>query len=110
MKNYESLVDALSDLKKRGYEADFSTTPDCLYCGDLDIRLNPEAFHVDEVYQFEENSTPGDKSILYALTSDAGVKGTLVGAYGSFSESLNVDMVQKFHGHDSLHRQWLEQH
>jgi hypothetical protein len=108
MKNYESLTDALSDLKERGYEADFATTPDCLYCGDLDIRLNPEAFKVDEVYRFEGNAD--ENSILYALTSDAGVKGTLVDVYGTFSESLNVDMVQKLHGHDSLHRQWLEQH
>lgn len=102
MKNYDSLVDALSDLKERGYEADFATTPDCLYCGDLDIRLNPEAFNIDEVYRFEGDSNPDDSSILYAISSDTGIKGILVDAYGSYSESLNFEMAQKLRGHAPL--------
>lgn len=95
MKNYESMVDALSDLRKRGYEADFETETACLYCSDLDIRLNPEAFHVDEVYRFESDSTPDDNSILFAISSTTGLKGTLVDAYGVYSEYLNFDMVKK---------------
>ena len=39
MKNYESPADALDDLRKRGYEADFETQSFCLYCNDLDLRL-----------------------------------------------------------------------
>jgi hypothetical protein len=102
MKNYESLVDALSDLRNRGYEANFETTSVCLYCGDLDIRLNPEAFNVDEVYRFEGDSSPDDSSIVYAISSNAGVKGTLVDAYGTYSENLNFEMVQKLHGRHSI--------
>jgi hypothetical protein len=102
MKNYESLVDALSDLKKRGYEANFETDTVCLYCGDLDIRLNPEAFNVDEVYRFEGDSNPDDSSIVYAISSNAGVKGTLVDAYGAYSQYLNFEMAQKLHGLPSL--------
>ena len=52
MKNYESLVDAMDDLRKRGYEADFEPQSDCLYCSNLDLRLNEEEFNVDEVYRF----------------------------------------------------------
>ena len=37
MKNYESLVDALYDLRKRGYEADFEPQSNCLYCSNLDL-------------------------------------------------------------------------
>ena len=85
MKNYDSLIDALSDLKKRGYEEDFETETTCLYCSDLDMRLNPEAFHVDEVYRFEGDSNPDDNSIVYAISSTTGVKGTLVDAYGAYS-------------------------
>ncbi len=32
MKNYESPVDALTDLKSRGYEANFEAESFCLYC------------------------------------------------------------------------------
>ena len=105
MKTYDSLVDALSDLKKRGYEADFETASFCLYCADLDIRLNPEAFHVDEVYRFEGDSNPDDSAIVYAITSDTGVKGTLVDAYGAYSANLSFDMAQKLNGHSQLVQQ-----
>lgn len=44
MKNHEVLADAFDDRRERDYEADFATETDCLYCGDLDIRLGPEYF------------------------------------------------------------------
>jgi hypothetical protein len=78
MKNYESLNDALSDLKNKGYEDDFAIPSFCLYCSDLDMRLDPEHFHVDEIDRVAGNSTSGDSATLYAISSSAGVKGTLV--------------------------------
>jgi hypothetical protein len=97
MKNYESLVDALNDLKKSGYESDFGIQTICLYCGDLDLRLDPEDFHVDEFYRFEGESNPDDNVVLYAISSSSGVKGTLVDAYGAYSENLSFDMAKKLH-------------
>jgi hypothetical protein len=102
MKNYESPVDALNDLRKRGYEADFSTDADCLYCGDIDIRLNPEEFHVDEIHRFDANSSPDNNSVVYAITSSTGVRGTLVDAYGVYSESLSFGMVKKLQQDHSM--------
>lgn len=78
MKNYESLVDALDDLKKRGYDADFEPQSNCLYCNNLDLRLNEAEFHIDEVHRFEGDSNPDDNAVVYALTSNTGVKGTIV--------------------------------
>lgn len=78
MKNYESLDDAITDLKKRGYIETFEPEADCLYCGDLDPRLYPGQFHVDEVYSFHEYASPEDKSVVYAISSSSGAKGTLV--------------------------------
>jgi hypothetical protein len=98
MKTYDTLVDALNDLRKRGYEVDFSTQTVCLYCGDLDIRLYPEEFHVDEVYRFEEDSNPDDNSILYAISASRGMKGTLVDLYGAYSDNLSFDMAKKLSG------------
>jgi hypothetical protein len=103
MKNYESLIEALADLKSRGYTTAFETLQTCLYCGDLDIRLNPEEFTVDEVYRFEGDSSPDDNAIVYAITSDEGVKGTLVDAYGAYSANLSFEMVQKLRDHHSMY-------
>lgn len=99
MKNYESLVDALSELKESGYEAEFETEPFCLYCSDLDIRLNPEAFHVDAIYRFEGGSSPDNNAVLYAISSPDGVRGTMVDAYGANKEHLSFDMAKKLQYH-----------
>ena len=105
MRNYESLVDALDDLEKRGYEADFGTESDCLYCGDLDLRFNPETFNVDEVYRFGEDSSPDSSAVVYAISSSTGVKGTLVDAYGTYSEHLSFDMLKKLQAHHTIMRE-----
>jgi len=80
MEHYTSPEDALSDLKKKGYDADLNTDSFCLYCSDLDLRLNPGAYHVDEAYTFEEPSHPQNNEVVYAISSCTGVKGTLVDA------------------------------
>ena len=93
MKNYQSLADALDDLKKRGYEADFATETDCLYCGDLDIRLDAEDFHIDEVYHFESGSSSDKSPTLYAITSSSGVRGNLIDAHGAYPANISFEMV-----------------
>lgn len=78
MKNYKSLDEALSDLEKKGYENDFTTASPCLYCSDLDMRLDPQDFYVDEIDRIEENPDTGYSATLYAISSSVGVKGTIV--------------------------------
>ena len=102
MKNYESLSDALDDLRKRGYEADFETQSPCLYCSDLDLRLIEEEFHVDEVYRFEEDANPDDKAVVYAISSTAGIKGTIVDGSGASSGNISFEMAKKLQYHSVL--------
>jgi hypothetical protein len=102
MKNYESLVDALDDLRKRGYEANFEPQSNCLYCNNLDLRLYEEEFHVDEVYHFDGNSNPDDSAVVYALTSPTGVKGTVVDGYGVSPENISFEMAKKLQNHPGV--------
>jgi len=90
MKNYESLDHALDDLRAKGYTTDFTTDKVCLYCGELDIRLDPEDFHVDEVSRVEGASGYEDKAFVYAITAVTGVKGTLIDANGTYAQHLNT--------------------
>ena len=78
MKNYESLDGALSDLKKKGYEEVFVTQSFCLYGSDLGLRLDPEDFHVDEVDRVDGDVNSADTATIYAISSYAEEKGTLV--------------------------------
>ena len=95
MKTYESLVDALADLKRRGYKQDFKREPTCVFCYVLDLWIAPEQFNVDEFYRFEENSNPDDNCVLYAISSYTGIKGSLVDAYGVYAENMSFKMAQK---------------
>lgn len=95
MKDYNNLVDALQDLKARGYTNDFNLKSQCLECSVLNLQLRPEDFKINEMYRFEGDSTPDDNSVLFALESIDGIKGVLVDAYGTYTEAISPKMAMK---------------
>jgi hypothetical protein len=95
MKTYETLSQALNGLKAEGYVEDFNLEPFCIECQSLQLQLHPSDFTIDKFYRFEGASNPGDNSIVYAISSKDGLKGTLVDAYGVYSNNLNDEMIQK---------------
>jgi len=50
---------------------------------------------VDEFYRFEGMSSTDDNSIVFAITSDKGLKGVLVDAYGVYASNRNDAMIKK---------------
>lgn len=106
MKTYESLVDALTDLKNRGYKLDFQKEQSRFYCYVHDLWISPEQFNVDEVHRFEGNSCPDDSCVLYAISSYTGLKGTIIDAYGVYAENVSFIMAQKI----ELNYQWRTSH
>lgn len=98
MKDYNNLIDALQDLKARGYTNDFNLKPHCLECTSLALQLHPEDFEVKEFYRFEGDSSTDDNSILFAIESKDGIKGVLIDAYGVYAEALSSEMALKMKG------------
>ena len=95
MKDYRSLSDATNDLKTRGYTEDLNLKGNCIECPSKKLQLYPEDFTIDEFYRFEGMSNPSDNSIVFAISSKAGIKGVLVDAYGMYAENLNDAMIKK---------------
>lgn len=95
MDAYDTLSAALEGLKAKGYTEDFNLHPDRISCPAQNLELHPGDFTIDAFYRFEGASNPDDSSIVYAISSNSGLKGTLVDAYGMYSDSLNEDMIQK---------------
>ncbi len=95
MKTFDTLTEAINDLKRRGYQNDFNLHPEWIECSALTLKLKPEEFHVDEVYRFEGMTNPDDSTVLYAISSTHGAKGVLVDAYGVYSDSLSPIMIEK---------------
>ena len=95
MKSYDTLTEALEGLRKDGFTQDYNLKPDCLHCSSDNIELRPADFDIVDVYRFEGMTDPGDSTVLYAIEANNGNKGTLVDAYGAYSEAISPEMAEK---------------
>ncbi|NCI50160.1 phosphoribosylpyrophosphate synthetase [Sediminibacterium roseum] len=99
---YENLVDALKDLKNRGFTTDFNIAFDNIQCQASGVCLSPSQFEIVEHYRFEGETNPSDSSVIYAVQSlDGSMKGTLISAYGVYSDAVSEQMIQKLYVHES---------
>ncbi len=90
---YDTVSEAINDLKKRGYTLDFNLEENCIICNHE--KFEPLDFEITEVYRFEGDSDPADEAIVYAIQSKTGVKGVLVNGYGIYSDPISDDMAKK---------------
>jgi hypothetical protein len=87
MYNYDTVSEALTDLKSRGFQYDFNIKNDCFYCPNLQREYEPHQLQVKETYRFEGDTDPGDEAVIYAIATDDGVQGTFVNGYGTYAAS-----------------------
>lgn len=96
MYTYDTVSEAVNDLSKRGYNDNLRLGDDCLHCENKKLQLSAKQFRIDEVYRFEGITDPADETIIYAISAnDGSVKGTLVNAYGAYSDSTSEELVEK---------------
>lgn len=100
--DYETVSQALNALEIRGYTTDFKLEPekDKIVVPKHSLELSPEEFEIDEIYRFEGMTDPGDEMIVYAISSlDHKMKGVLVNAFGTYSDSNTYNIVKRLHKH-----------
>ncbi len=96
MRNYDTLVEALNDLKKRGFTTDFNIAFDKVECATTGTCLNPSEFEIIEYYRFEGKNDPDDSSVLYAIAAkDGNLKGVMVNAYGVYGDTTSNELIEK---------------
>ncbi|MBT9392164.1 hypothetical protein KLP40_03230 [Hymenobacter sp. NST-14] len=91
-----SLVNVERKLNADGFTADFRVTEGRLFpMGDDRAKgYAPEEVTIVDFYRFEGESNPDDMSILYAIQTADGVKGTISTAYGTYGDT-DVDSFLK---------------
>ena len=90
---YATLSGAVEALKKQGYLDELVHSENGLF--NHERALEPELFTIDSFHRFEGPSDPADMSIVYAVSSlYYGLKGLLIGAFGTYSTSIIHKMVQ----------------
>ncbi len=101
MKSYDTVTEAVKDLKARGYHINFNLAFDKLVCLDDNSCLNPHEFEIVEVHRFEGATNPSDEDVVYAVESkDGKIKGVVTSAFGLYVDPVSNEMIQKL----SMHR------
>ena len=98
MYSYDTLSEAVNDLRNRGFTVDFNLQENCLVCHN--DKFNIEDFEVAEVYRFEGNTDPADEAIVFGIESKTGVRGLLVSGYGISAEGMSAEMARKLSLHN----------
>jgi hypothetical protein len=99
MYSYDTVTEALSDLKKRNFTMDFNLAENCIVCNEQKFSI--EDFEIVEFYRFEGDTDPSDQAIVYAIESKSGLKGVLVSGYGISAEGMSAEMARKLKVHTS---------
>lgn len=95
-KDFDTLVEALQDLNRRGYSGNLKLRDDFLEETERKLMLYPSNFIVVESYRFEGPSDPGDNTVVYAIESNEGdFKGVLVSGYGAYSDGVSSELIKK---------------
>jgi hypothetical protein len=82
-----TLTSCVNKVVKDGYTDSFKVTDRGLYATSTDKTYNPEQVRVINFYRFEGQSDPGDNAIMYVIETEDGLKGTLIDAYGAYSDN-----------------------
>jgi len=86
-KHLNTLVECVNRLVLKGFTDDFKARDNGLQLLATKKTYKPEEVKILNFYRFEGNSDPADNSILYAIETEDGKRGTLVDAYGPYSDS-----------------------
>lgn len=90
---YASTSIAINNLRKEGFTVDFNLAENCIICGS--DQYNVDDFEIVQVYRYEGESDPSDEATVYGIASKDGVKGILVTAYGTYTDSISTAILQK---------------
>jgi hypothetical protein len=102
----KTMTSCVNKLVLDGYTENFQVTEKGLFSIEQNKYYKPEEISIKNFFRFEGASDPADNSILYAIETTDGVKGTLTDAYGPYADLQTnkfikqvEDMVKKTPNH-----------
>ena len=90
-----TLVSSLNGFVEKGFTEDYKAEQSGLKALKTGKIYRPEDIKVVDFHRFEGTSDPGDQSILYAIETIDGGKGTLVDAYGAEGDTKITAFIQQ---------------
>ena len=97
----KTMVACINSLVRAGFTEDYKIAGGKMRALKRERNYLPEEVKILNFYRFEGESDPADNSILYAIETTDGSRGTIVDAYGPYADSKissfleNVDLCNK---------------
>lgn len=95
-----TMVSILDVLTENGYTTQFKAGEGTLLSLGTNKKYKPSDVRINHFYRFEGESNPDDSSIVYAIETTSGEKGTLIDSYGAYSDQLIsafIEQVKSIH-------------
>lgn len=92
--DFDTLSQAINSLTKEGYKDGFRAEGDSIVGTITSNRYLPEELKIVRTYRFEGMTNPQDDTIVFAIETNDGNKGTLVMSYSS-KHNQNVELIRK---------------
>ncbi|MBQ0786449.1 MAG: hypothetical protein KBT69_03050 [Oceanihabitans sp.] len=86
-------IEYINELKEKGYTCNFRMVDSYLVELNSKKKFKPAQICIDKEMRFEGMSNPSDASILYAIKTDSGLKGTVLANY---APTGNLDLAEFF--------------
>lgn len=86
--HYTTVLEALDDLKDKGFHHDFNLHYEA-------IKTNPDDYYVEHVYRYEGDSDPDEESVVYGIISNSGKKGVFVSGFSANSDDEAAKIIEK---------------
>ncbi|HEX8316123.1 MAG TPA: hypothetical protein VF609_14070 [Flavisolibacter sp.] len=91
---FDTVTEALTGLRQRGFLYDFDLRDNKFHCEQLNKAYDVPELILRESFRFEGDSDPGDEAIVYAIETKDGIKGVLVDGYGASSDEQTEQLLQ----------------
>jgi hypothetical protein len=91
----KTLVACINSLVIAGFTEDFKIAGGKMRALKRERNYLPEEVKILNFYRFEGDSDPADNSILYAIETSDGSRGTIVDAYGPYADSKISSFIDR---------------
>ena len=90
-----TMVSILNKLTHEGYTTQFKAYGNGLMSVETNRLYTPQEVEITHFYRFEGESSADDSSVVYAIETIGGEKGTLVDSYGPYSDPLVAKFIKE---------------
>ncbi len=90
-----TLEETVEALNRRGFTGHFGVTADGLRDFGTGVTFRATEVRICDCFRVEESSDPGDMAVVYVIESETGVRGTLIDAFGVYSDPAITEFTTR---------------